>query len=113
MCFIQVNMGVLKKNEQYNEDMTDICSFVNKYVPGAREENSDRKPAKVLSGGDYLTFERRKQAQSTKRNGRTPMKQMEGLVPEMDEFRQPGRISTGNFVYIHLSKNTIFSKFCE
>ena len=79
-------MGVLKNNEQYNEDMTDICAFLNKYVPGAREENDARKPDKVLSGGDYLTFERHKQAQSSKRNARTPMKRMEGLVPKMEEF---------------------------
>ena len=58
-------MGVLKKNEQFNEDMTVICTFLNKYAPGAQEENDSRKPDKVLSGGDYLTFERHKQAQSS------------------------------------------------
>ena len=56
-------MGVLKKNEQYNEDMTDICAFLNKYVPGARDDDGN----KVLSGGDYLTCERHGQAQSFKR----------------------------------------------
>ena len=79
-------MGVLKKNEQYNEEMTDICMFLNQYVPGAREENDPRTPEKILSGGDYLTFERHKQAQSAKRNGLTPMKRMEGLVPKLEEF---------------------------
>ena len=81
-------MGVLKKNEQYNEDMTDICSFLNKYVPGICEDddNWQTKPVKVLSSGDYLTFERHKQAQSAKRNGRTPSKRMEGLIPKMEEF---------------------------
>ncbi|XP_053398038.1 uncharacterized protein LOC123565316 [Mercenaria mercenaria] len=80
----KINMGVLMKNEQYNEDMTDICTFVNQFVPG--DDESTEKPEKILSGGDYLTFERHKQAQSAKRNGRTPMKRMEGLVPKMEEF---------------------------
>ena len=84
--FFQISMGVLKKNEQYNEEMTDICMFLNQYVPGAREENDPRAPENVLSGGDYLTFERHKQAQSAKRNGRTPMKRMEGLVPNLEGF---------------------------
>ena len=77
---------MLKKNEQYDEVMTDICMFLNQYVPGAREENDPRALEKILSGGDYLTFERHKQAQSAKRNGRTPMKRMEGLVPKLEEF---------------------------
>ena len=86
MLLFQINLGVLQKNEQYNEDMTDICTFLNQYVPGAREENDQTAPEKVLSGGDYLTFERHKQAQSAKRNGRTPMKRMEGLIPKLEEF---------------------------
>ena len=80
-------MGVLQKNEQYNEDMTDICTFIHKYVPGTSEdEDWQKRPTKILSGGDYLTFERHKQAQSSKRNGRTPSKRLEGLVPKMEEF---------------------------
>ena len=81
--------------------MTEICAFLNKYVPGAREET--RKPDKVLSGGDYLTFERHKQAQSSKRNGRTPMKRMEGLVPKMEEFHNQAeflQVNLHSFEYI-------------
>ena len=52
------------KSEQYNEDMTDICEFIHKYVPGHDESDDwNKKPEKTLSGGDYLTFERHKQAQ--------------------------------------------------
>ena len=81
-------MGVLQKNEQFNEDMTDICTFLNKYVPGVSQVDEDwqKKPVKTLSGGDYLTFERHKQAQSAKRNGRTPSKRLEGLIPKLEEF---------------------------
>lgn len=55
-------MGVLKKNEAKNEDMADICKFLPRYVPG-HDEVSNNTPIKTLSGGDYLTFERHKQAQ--------------------------------------------------
>ena len=34
----QVDMGVLKKNEQFNDQMIDICQFLHKYVPG-HEDN--------------------------------------------------------------------------
>ena len=86
--YLQINIGVLQKNEQYNEDMTDICTFLNKYVPGVSEVDEDwqKKPVKTLTVGDYLTFERHKQAQSAKRNGRTPSKRLEGLIPKLEEF---------------------------
>ncbi|XP_063404255.1 uncharacterized protein LOC134687728 [Mytilus trossulus] len=89
----RINMGVLMKSEQYNEDMTDICEFMHKYVPGHNETDDwTKQPQKVLSGGDYLTFERHKQAQSSKRNGRTPTKRLEGLVPKMEEFHNQGEL---------------------
>ena len=67
---------MLYKNEQYNDDMTDICSFLNQYVPKHHSSDSlqmkpqkilrferHKQAQKILSGGDYLTFERQKQAQ--------------------------------------------------
>ena len=30
----QINLGVLQKNEQYNDNMTDFCSFLHQYEPG-------------------------------------------------------------------------------
>ena len=44
------------------------------------------KPQTILSGGDYLTFQRHKQAQASKRDGRSPTKKLEGLIPKMEEF---------------------------
>ncbi|XP_045199125.2 uncharacterized protein LOC123553490 [Mercenaria mercenaria] len=41
---------------------------------------------KVLSGGDYLTFERHKEAQMSVRDDGTPSLRLEGLVPKMEEF---------------------------
>ena len=44
------------KNEQYNDQMVDICQFLHTYVPGHEdEEHSSQILQKVLSGGDYLT----------------------------------------------------------
>ncbi|XP_048238711.1 uncharacterized protein LOC125372507 [Haliotis rufescens] len=83
----RINLGVLEKNEQYNDQMTDICEFIHKFVPGhSEEENCAQEPQKVLSGGDYLTYERHKQAKNCKSNCRTPSKQLKGLVPKIEEF---------------------------
>lgn len=49
----KISMGVLQKNEQFNEDMTDICSFLHQYVPGScDDEDWQKNPEKTLSGGD-------------------------------------------------------------
>ncbi|KAK3754519.1 hypothetical protein QZH41_019112, partial [Actinostola sp. cb2023] len=82
----KVNLGVLRKNEQYEEDMIDIISFIHNYVPGHDENSSESKPIKVLSGGDYLTFERHKEAQSAMQDARTPSARLEGLIPKTEDF---------------------------
>lgn len=77
-------MGVLKKNEQKEDDMIDILEWLHQYVPGHSE--SDSKPTKVLSGGDYLTFERHKEAQSAMQDARTPSARLEGFIPKFEDF---------------------------
>ena len=91
---LQVNMGVLLKNEQYNDQMVDICQFLHRYVPrhDSNEEESSQRPIKVLSGGDYLTFERHKSAQASMANGRTPSSRLEGLIPKMEEFHNQAEL---------------------
>ena len=78
-------MGVLKKNEAKRNDMIDIVSYLQKYTPG-NSEDTQQKPVKILSGGDYMTFERQKSAQSSKADSRTPSKRMEGLMSKMEDF---------------------------
>ena len=87
-------MGVLLKNEQYNDQMVDICQFLHKYVPGhdSDEEHSTTEPTKVLSGGDYLPFERHKSAQSSMANGLTPSTRLQGLIPKMEEFHNQAEL---------------------
>ena len=84
-------MGVLQKNESKNEDMTDICKFLHKYVPGHNPE-VDTRPVKILSGGDYLTFERHKQSQVSVSDDETPSLKLEGLVPKMEEFHNQAEV---------------------
>lgn len=63
--------------------MIDILRFVHDYVPGNNEESAESKPVKVLSGGDYLMFERHKEAQSAMQDARTPSSRLEGLIPKI------------------------------
>ncbi|XP_070546984.1 uncharacterized protein [Ptychodera flava] len=81
-------MGILGKNEQYVDDMIDIVKHLYQYVPFHEDQLPDKEtqPVKVLSGGDYLTFERHKEAQSSKVDGRTPSKRLEGLIPKIEDF---------------------------
>ena len=81
----QVYLGVIRKNEQYEEDMIDILEYLHPYVP-FHDPESNSKPVKVLSGGDYLTFERHKEAQSVMQDARTPSSRMEGLIPKIEDF---------------------------
>lgn len=87
-----MNLGVLRKNEQYNDQMTDICVFMHTYVPGHSVDDANSHPVKTLSGVDYLTFERHKQAQLGKLNSRTPSKRLEGLAAKMEEFHNQAEL---------------------
>ena len=83
--FSQVHLGVVQKNEQHEEDMIDILEFLLPYVP-YHDSGTTGKPVKVLSGGDYLTFERHKEAQSSMQDARTPLSRLEGLIPKVEDF---------------------------
>ena len=65
----------MRKNEQHEDDMLDIIEWLHPYVPGHNEE-SDSKPVKVLSGGDYLMFECYKE----------PNPGLEGFIPKIEDF---------------------------
>jgi hypothetical protein len=74
----------MAKHEAKTDDMVDICQHLHQYVPG--DGALVTKPAKVLSGGDYLTFERHKTAQATVQDSRTPSDRLEGLIAKHEEF---------------------------
>ena len=78
---------MLRKNEQYEEDMIDILEWLHQYVPQSPSGDvGNEKPLKVLSGGDYLTFERHKEAQSAMQDSRTAFARLEGLIPKIEDF---------------------------
>lgn len=99
--FPQVHLGVLRKNEQYEEDMIDILEFLHPYVP-CHDPETTRKPVKVLSGGDYLTFERHKEAQSSMQDARTPSSRLEGLIPKVEDFHNQAEWMKVNYFNVWL-----------
>lgn len=77
----------MRKNEQKEEDMIDLLQWVHQYVPGhSNEDNPEVIPVKVLNGGDYLTYERHKGAQSSMQDARTPSAQLLGLLSKFEDF---------------------------
>ena len=80
-----MHLGVLRKNEQYEGDMIEILEYLQPNVP-FHDPESNSKPVKVLSGGDYLTFKRHKEAQSSMQDARTPSSRLEGLIPKIEDF---------------------------
>lgn len=75
----QVHLGVLGKNEQCEEDMIYILQRLHPYVPRHSDtDDANKKRIKVLSGGDYLTFERLSDAI-------TPSTRLEGLIPKTED----------------------------
>ena len=89
----KLNVGVLRKNEQYNDQMVDIVEFVHQFVPGTdNTEDPNLRPITVPMIGDYLTVERGLEALSSKRNGRTPSKKLQGLTMEFAEFHNQAEL---------------------
>ena len=67
--------------------MIDILEYVYKYVPGHSDKEGELKTlVKVLNGGDYLTHERHKSAQSAMQDSRTPSAQLRGLISKFENF---------------------------
>ena len=82
--------------------MLDICEATHAWVPGhqdAEEPDEPVQPTRTAFDGDYLTFERIKGAQTSKRNGRTPSKQLKGLIPRTAEFHNQAELMKVSFYY--------------
>jgi hypothetical protein len=72
--------------------MIDLQEWIHPYVLGHSEDDSstfNSQPVKVLSGGDYLTFERHKEAQAAMQDARTSSARLEGLIPKIEDFHTP------------------------
>ena len=85
--------------------MIDIVIHLHKYVPGHDENLPESTPVKVLSGGDYLTFERHKEAQSAMQDARTPSATLKGLIQKTEDFHTQMewmKVIILFFVYLHV-----------
>ena len=93
----------MKRNEQYNDQMVDILEYAHQWVPGHSLEESSA-PVRCGFDGDYLTFERAKEAQSSKRNSRTPSRRLWGLISRLSEFHNQAELLTVSKIYLNRYK---------
>lgn len=95
---IQVPLGVQLKNENVLEEMVEIMSHMQEYVPTLSKmldlevtgESSIRVKAdhfhNILLGGDQLTVARARGAQHVRENSVDGVGRLEGLVPVCEDW---------------------------
>jgi hypothetical protein len=82
--------------------MLDICEVTHTYVPGHQDSDEDPvQPTRTAFEGDYLTFERIKSSQTSIRNGRTPSKQLKGLLARTAEFHNQGELMKAMWYHLY------------
>ena len=74
---MQVCLGVIPKNENKTEEMTQILRELHEYVP----QGSAKKPIGIALGGDQLTVERARVCQDLQKHSFEPDEQLGGFVP--------------------------------
>ena len=100
----RINLGVLNKCETKSDEMLDICEATHTWIPGHQEAEEPEvtvQPTRTAFDGDYLTFERIKAAQTSKRNGRTPSKQLKGLIPRTAEFHNQAELMKAMWFHLY------------
>lgn len=78
---MQVDLGVLTENENTNEGIAAIMTYMQKYAPVV-----DGKPIPVISGGDLLTCEREMNAKEDRQDSTDGILGWRGLVPVIEDF---------------------------
>ena len=88
---LQIPLGVINKNENKGDEMVEIVSTLQKYIPvhqKCREQTLsngevatviDTSLHRLLFGGDQLTAARGRGAQSIRENGRDSVTRLEGF----------------------------------
>ena len=71
------------KREQCGEDMVDIMSYLQKYVP-RKSTSGDLYP--IFFGGDQLTKERAVGAQDAKLQSKDSQRKLKGLLPVIEDW---------------------------
>ncbi|KAI0233934.1 hypothetical protein LSAT2_015832 [Lamellibrachia satsuma] len=87
--YVQLPLGILDKNENKTNDMIDVMSHLQNFVPGARtqehidavDEMEDLLGAlrPIPLGGDQLTCERIRAAHMARLDSETPEERLDGL----------------------------------
>ena len=87
------------KNENVVEDMIDILTEVQKYVPVKPVETVDEQTQKtvaadvfhtILIGGDQVTRRWVETAKDLRRNSTTPATELKGLMPICEDWHAKG-----------------------
>ena len=96
---VQVPLGIIMKNENKTDEMVSILSQMHQYVPKQSERKTIHIPCTgdtevvvsenlhhLLIGGDQLTSERIRGAQSLRQNSTTPTGRLDGFVPVSEDW---------------------------
>ena len=73
---LQVCLGVTPKNENKNEEMTEILKELHELVP-----YKDGEATAIALGGDQLTVERARICQDLRKHSFEPKEKLDGFVP--------------------------------
>lgn len=97
--FDQVPLGLLPCNEMINNEMVEIMSHLNQYVPLKTVDSQVDIPStnesvaltkvhmeKLLFGGDQLTVARARGAKKTRMNSTSAEKRFDGLIPCAEDW---------------------------
>lgn len=94
----QIPLGIILRNENKLDEMTEIMEHLHKYVPfetcaeqfqlasGEELTIASNKMHHILIGGDQLTVARIRSVQEGLLNSNSPRERMEGLVPVVEDW---------------------------
>ena len=92
-------LGILPKNENKGDEMVQILSHIQKYVPLIEQSEDRHIPSidkttqvfkasvhPILLGGDQLTAARARGAKKSKVHADSPTMRLDGLVPVAEDW---------------------------
>ena len=98
MITFQVPLGIILKNENKIDEMTEILTDLHQYVPCVTQEESASLSTgqvvtkkteymhRILIGGDQLTVARMRSAINIKNNSWTATGRLEGFIPVAEDW---------------------------
>ena len=96
---VVVPLGVIFKNEMVNEEMVDIVTHLQKYIPSISTTHEykivstgetlpvqSEQLHQILLGGDQLTAARVRSCKMIRANSETPLERLEGVIPVAEDW---------------------------